>query len=83
MVLQTCGCYVWRYSGNIVFLPKRNARRLESVFTTDTNLSFKKLVEHYQVRWTIEVFIKEAKGLLNLGGCQSSNFDAQIADICA
>jgi len=48
--------------------------------TTDTNLSFKKLVEHYQVRWTIEVFIKEAKGLLNLGGCQSSNFDAQIAD---
>jgi len=23
---------------------------------------------------------KEAKGLLNLGGCQSSNFDAQISD---
>ena len=28
----------------------------------------------------IEVFNKEAKGLLNLGGCQSSNFDAHIAD---
>jgi hypothetical protein len=26
------------------------------------------------------VFFKEAKQLLNLGGCQSSNFDAQIAD---
>jgi len=26
------------------------------------------------------VFFKESKQLLNLGGCQSSNFDAQIAD---
>jgi hypothetical protein len=48
--------------------------------TTDTSLGFKKLVELYQIRWTVEVFNKEAKGLLNLGGCQSSNFDAQIAD---
>ena len=50
------------------------------LLTTDTSLGFIKLIEHYQVRWTIEVFNKEAKGLLNLGGCQSSNFDAQIAD---
>jgi predicted nucleic acid-binding Zn finger protein len=50
------------------------------LLTTDTNLSFIKLIEHYQVRWTIEVFNKEAKSLLHLGGCQSSNFDAQIAD---
>ena len=48
--------------------------------TTYTNLSFIKLIELYQIRWTVEVFNKEAKGLLNLGGCQSSNFDAQIAD---
>ena len=50
------------------------------LLTTDTGLSFIRLIEHYQVRWTIEVFNKEAKGLLNLGGSQSSNFDAQIAD---
>jgi len=50
------------------------------LLTTDTSLSFIKLIELYQIRWTIEVFNKEAKGLLNLGGCQSSNFDAQIAD---
>jgi len=50
------------------------------LLTTDTSLSFIKLIEHYQVRWTIEVFNKEAKGLLNLGGSQSSDFDAQIAD---
>ena len=48
--------------------------------TTDTNLSFIKLIELYQIRWTVEVFNREAKGLLNLGGCQSSNFDARIAD---
>ena len=47
---------------------------------SDTNLSFIKLIELYQIRWTIEVFNKEAKGVLNLGGCQSSNFNAQIAD---
>jgi Transposase DDE domain. len=50
------------------------------ILTTDTELSFIKTIEHYQVRWTVEVFNKEAKGLLNLGGCQSSNFDARVAD---
>jgi Transposase DDE domain. len=50
------------------------------ILTTDTELNFIKTIEHYQVRWTIEVFNKEAKSLLNLGGCQSSDFDAQIAD---
>jgi IS4 transposase len=48
--------------------------------TTDTKLSFVKLIEIYQIRWSIEVFFKETKQLLNLGGCQSNDFDAQIAD---
>jgi hypothetical protein len=64
-----------------LFFSRRGKRGDWKVFlTTDTDLTFIKLIEHYQVRWTIEVFNKEAKGLLNLGGCQSSNFDAQIAD---
>jgi len=64
-----------------LYFSRRGKRGNWKVFlTTDTNLNFIKLIEHYQVRWTIEVFNKEAKGLLNLGGCQSSNFDAQIAD---
>jgi hypothetical protein len=50
------------------------------ILTTDTKLSFLKAIEIYQIRWSIEVFFKEAKELLNLGGCQSSNVDAQIAD---
>ncbi|MDN5290667.1 MAG: hypothetical protein PWQ06_906 [Anaerophaga sp.] len=50
------------------------------LLTTDTKLSFVQLMEIYQLRWSIEVFFKEAKQLLNLGGCQSNDFDAQIAD---
>ena len=50
------------------------------ILTTDTKLSFLQTIEIYQIRWSIEVFFKEAKQILNLGGCQSSAFDAQIAD---
>jgi len=50
------------------------------ILTSDTKLSFLQTIEIYQIRWSIEVFFKEAKQLLNLGGCQSSNFDAQVAD---
>lgn len=50
------------------------------ILTTDTALSYLKAMEQYQVRWTIEVFFKESKQYLNLGGCQSTNFEAQIAD---
>ena len=38
------------------------------------------MIEIYQIRWTVEVFFKEAKQLLGLGKCQSNDFDAQIAD---
>ena len=50
------------------------------ILTTDLKLSFSQTIEIYQIRWSIEVFFKEAKQMLNLGGCQSSTFDAQIAD---
>lgn len=48
---------------------------------TNTSLTFIKMIEIYQIRWTIEVFFKESKQLLNLGKCQSNDFDAQIADL--
>ena len=64
----------------LFFSRKGKGGKWKVFLTTDTNINFVKLIEHYQVRWTIEVFNKEAKGLFNLGGCQSSNFDAQIAD---
>ena len=48
------------------------------LFFENTRTSY--VVQVYQIRWSVEVFFKEAKQLLNLGGCQSSTFDAQIAD---
>lgn len=50
------------------------------LLSTDRSLSYVKMMELYQIRWTIEVLFKECKGYLNLGSCQSNNFDAQIAD---
>jgi len=64
----------------LFFSRQGTAGKWKVFLTTDTSLSFKRLVELYQIRWIIEVYNKEAKGLLNLGGCQSSNFDAQVAD---
>ena len=64
-----------------LFFSRQGTKGKWKVFlTTDKSLSFKKMVELYQIRWSVEVFNKEAKGLLNLGGCQSSTFDAQVAD---
>jgi len=48
--------------------------------TTDLSLKYMDAVKLYQLRWTIEVFFKEAKQYLQLGQSQSNDFDAQIAD---
>lgn len=49
------------------------------LLTTDLKLNYSALIKHYQVRWTIEVYFKECKQYLNLGGCQSQSLDAQYA----
>jgi IS4 transposase len=49
------------------------------IISTDQSLSFVKAMEIYSVRWTIEVFFKEAKQHLYFGKCQSNDFDAHIA----
>src|SRR5690554_7504081 len=64
----------------LFFSRRGNRDKWKVLLTTDTRLMFKKLIEHYQVRWVVEVFNRESKQLLNLGGCQSSNFDAQVAE---
>ena len=51
------------------------------LLSTDTSISFIRMIEIYQTRWTIEVFFKETKQLLGLGRCQSNDFDAHIADL--
>ena len=49
--------------------------------STDISLGLLSMMEIYSVRWTIEVFFKEAKQHLKLGTCQSRDFDAQIAHV--
>lgn len=53
----------------------------QALICTDKKCSFIKAMEIYQIRWSIEVFFKDCKQHLNLGKCQSTNFDAQIATI--
>lgn len=51
------------------------------IINTDLSLDFTKTIEIYQIRWSIEVFFKESKQMLDLGKNQSEDFDAQVADI--
>lgn len=65
-----------------LFFSKQGANGKWKVFVcTDTRLSFIKMIEIYQIRWSIELFFKEAKQLLGLGKSQSNDFDGQIADL--
>jgi hypothetical protein len=80
------GFYYMTFIGNIdgvtlkFFLSRRGKKGAwHTIVSTDTSLSFNKMVEIYNIRWTIEIFFKEAKQLLGLGKCQSTNFDVQIA----
>jgi len=50
------------------------------LLTTDRKASVTKIIETYQIRWSIEIFFKECKQHLGLGKCQANDFDAQIAN---
>ncbi len=58
----------------------RHCNNWTVLLTTDLRLSFVQALELYQIRWTIEVMFKECKQYLNLGKCQNTDFDGQIAD---
>ncbi len=63
-----------------VFLTRKGKNGAwHTIVSTDTNLNFNRMIEVYNIRWTIEVFFKEAKQLLGLGKSQSTNFDVQVA----
>lgn len=68
--------------GSVKLFFSRYSRRgkWQLLLTTDLNLSYIKAVEIYNIRWGIEVLFKECKQHLNLGKCQSNDFDAQIAE---
>ncbi len=64
----------------LYFTRKGKNGKWKTILSTDLTLNFNKTIEIYQLRWSIEVFFKETKQLLNLGKSQSHDFDAQIAD---
>lgn len=54
--------------------------KYEVMVSTDMALTFKDAFERYQIRWSIEVLFYECKQHLELGKCQSTDLNAQIAD---
>lgn len=71
------------YKGNKVklfFSRFHGSKKWHLLLTTDMSLSYLRALEIYQIRWSIEVFFKECKQHLGMGKCQSTDFDAQIAE---
>lgn len=64
-----------------LFFYKRGQGDWRGLMSTDLNLSFDQAYDIYALRWSIEVFFKEAKQYLGLGKNQSVDFDSQIASI--
>ena len=72
-----------KYKGirvNLFFVKLGKSVNWHLLLTTNLTSSFLEIFKVYQIRWSIEVFFKECKQYLNLGKCQSSCFDGQIAD---
>ena len=63
---------------NLFFVKLGSGSKWKVFITNDLELTFNKLIETYQIRWSIEVFFKDAKQHLQLGKCQCNNFDSQI-----
>lgn len=55
--------------------------RWSLLISTDQSLSFLEAMRVYQVRWSIEVFFRDCKQNLGLGGCRSKDLDSHIATI--
>ena len=54
-------------------------RKWRVFVSTNAILSLMEMMKIYGIRWTIEVMFRETKQHLQLGRCQSRDFDAQIA----
>jgi len=83
---RTTGFYHMSFVGQIngltikIFLSRKGKNgSWHTIISTDTSLSFNRMIDVYNIRWSIEVFFKEAKQLLGLGKSQSTNFDVQVA----
>ena len=64
----------------IFFIRVGRNKNWDAIVTTDTHMKFVEAFEIYQIRWNIEVLIKECRQYLGLGSYQGTDFDEQIAD---
>lgn len=64
----------------LFFFKTAKRTRYSLMLTNNTKLTYRKTFRIYSIRWSIEVFFKEAKQHFGLGKSQSHDFDAQIAD---
>ncbi len=63
---------------NLFFVKLGSGSKWKAFVTNDLEIGFNKLMETYHIRWSCEVFFKDAKQHLQLGKCQCNNFDSQI-----
>ena len=59
----------------IFFIRVGRNKNWDAIVTTDTHMKFVKAFEIYQIRWNIEVLIKECRQYLGLGSYQGTDFD--------
>lgn len=72
---------MWNDQPIVLYFTRKGKRgKWKTLISTDLSANFNDTIAIYQIRWSIEVFFKECKQSLQLGKCQSKNFDAQIAD---
>ena len=80
---STYACIRAEYRGipvQLFIIRYGKSSKYEVMITTDMSLNFVQTFEKYQIRWSIEVLFYESKQYLELGRCQSTDLDAQIAD---
>jgi hypothetical protein len=71
----------WKGERVVLYHTRKGKRgNWKTILSTDLSLNFSQTIEVYQIRWSIEVFFKESKQMLNLGKSHSNDFDGQIAD---
>lgn len=63
----------------VFFFRKSKKSKWVSLITTDLEVNYLQALKIYSMRWSVEVFFKEAKGLLGLGKAQMRDFASQIS----
>jgi len=61
---------------HVIFSRKKGDAKVLGLVTDDPKLSAAQMIQHYDERWSIEVFFKDGKQLLGLGQYQHVSYEA-------